>query len=163
MTIFSEQFIDLCEQLCVAGPFTLLLIHMKMNFPSCHFTFTIYYSTIMQLYSLFIIFHHVFIPFFIPAGACVPSQFTTGLQVYPLQIKLYNWPQYCNIFFQKCENIDKAWICPPSVIIESRFCLVFLFLPWFDFKKILCLATVTFLKLIKWILFKVFLFSFFLW
>ena len=47
-------------------------------------------------------------------GSCVPSQFTTGLQVYPLQIKLYNWPQYCNIFFQKCENIDKAWIWQSS-------------------------------------------------
>ena len=100
MTIFSEQFIDLCEQLCVAGPFILLLIHCLL----------FYHHAIIFIIQYLI----SFIPFFIPAGACVPSQFITGLQVYPLQIKLYNWPQYCNIFFQKCENIDKAWIWQSS-------------------------------------------------
>ena len=92
-------------------------IHVIHNSYEKEFSIVPFYIHHLPFYHhalIFNIFHHVFMSFFIPTRACVPSQFTTGLQVYPLQIKLYNWPQYCNIFFQKCENIDEAWIWQSS-------------------------------------------------
>ena len=77
-------------------------IHVTHNSYEKEFSIVPFYIHHLPFYHhalIFTIFHHVFMSFFIPTRACVPSQFTTGLQVYPLQIKLYNWPQYCNIFF----------------------------------------------------------------
>ena len=77
-------------------------IHVTHNSYEKEFSIVPFYIHHLPFYHyalIFNIFHHVFMSFFIPTRACVPSQFTTGLQVYPLQIKLYNWPQYCNIFF----------------------------------------------------------------